>query len=77
MVNYFILPLFAFANAGIFLLDMAPSSVIEGISLSVILGLVIGKFLGIFIFSFAAIKLKWAPMPAHTCLLYTSDAADD
>jgi NhaA family Na+:H+ antiporter len=66
MVNYFILPLFAFANAGIFLLDMAPSSVIEGISLSVILGLVIGKFLGIFIFSFAAIKLKWAPMPAHT-----------
>lgn len=65
MVNYFILPLFAFANAGIFLLDMAPSSVIEGISLSVILGLVIGKFLGIFIFSWAAIKLKWAPMPAH------------
>lgn len=65
-VNYFILPLFAFANAGIFLLDMAPSSVFEGISLSVILGLVIGKFLGIFLFSFAAVKLKWAPMPAHS-----------
>ncbi|MDE6157625.1 MAG: Na+/H+ antiporter NhaA [Muribaculaceae bacterium] len=65
-VNYFILPLFAFANAGIFLLDMAPASVFEGISLSVILGLVIGKFLGIFLFSWTAVKLKWAPMPAHS-----------
>ncbi|MDE6611055.1 MAG: Na+/H+ antiporter NhaA, partial [Muribaculaceae bacterium] len=65
-VNYFILPLFAFANAGIFLLDMAPASVFEGISLSVILGLVIGKFLGIFLFSWAAVKLRWAPMPAHS-----------
>lgn len=65
-VNYFILPLFAFANAGIFLLDMAPASVFEGISLSVILGLVIGKFLGIFLFSWTAVKLRWAPMPAHS-----------
>lgn len=64
-VNYFILPLFAFANAGIFLLDMEPSSVFEGISLAVILGLVVGKFLGILIFSWITVKLKWAPMPAH------------
>ncbi|MDE6468655.1 MAG: Na+/H+ antiporter NhaA [Muribaculaceae bacterium] len=65
IVNYFILPLFAFANAGIFLLDMEPISVFEGISLAIIVALVLGKFLGIFIFSWLTVKLKLAPMPAH------------
>ncbi len=65
IVNYFILPLFAFANAGILLLGMDPASVFEGISLSVIIGLVLGKFVGIFSFSWLAVKLGIAPMPAH------------
>lgn len=46
IVNFFIVPLFAFANAGIFLLDTDPASVFEGISLAVIAGLVLGKFIG-------------------------------
>ena len=66
IVNFFIVPVFAFANAGIFLLDMDPVSVFEGISLAVILGLVIGKFVGIFLFSWITVKLKLAPMPAHS-----------
>lgn len=66
IVNYFIVPLFAFANAGIYLLDMDPASIIEGISLSIILGLVIGKFLGIFLFSWLTIKLNLAPMPVRS-----------
>ena len=66
IVNYFILPLFAFANAGIYLLDMDPTSIFHGISLAVIAGLVLGKFLGILSFSWLAVKLKWAPMPAHS-----------
>lgn len=65
-VNFIIIPLFAFANAGIFLLDMEPSSIFEGVSLAVIAGLVIGKFLGIFIFSWVAIKARLAPMPEHS-----------
>ena len=65
IVNYFIVPLFAFANAGIFLLDMEPASVFEGVSLAVVCGLVIGKFLGILLFSFLSIKTGLAPMPAH------------
>lgn len=65
-VNFIIIPLFAFANAGIFLLDMEPSSIFEGVSLAVILGLVIGKFLGIFIFSWVTIKTRLAPMPEHS-----------
>lgn len=63
-VNFFILPVFAFANAGIFLLDMNPASIFEGVSLAVIAGLVIGKFVGILTFSWITVKLKLAPMPS-------------
>lgn len=65
VVNNFIVPLFAFANAGIFLLDLNPASIVEGVSLAIILGLCLGKFLGIFIFSWLTVKLKWAPIPAE------------
>lgn len=65
IVNYLIIPLFAFANAGIFLLDTEPSSIVEGISLAIICGLIVGKFIGIFTFSWLTVKLKLAPMPAH------------
>ena len=66
LVNYFIIPLFAFANAGIYLLDMEPVSAFEGVSLAIICGLLVGKFVGIFSFSWLAIKLKLAPMPANS-----------
>jgi len=57
VVNYFIMPLFAFANAGVFL-DTSNLSVFSGVTLSVILGLFIGKITGIFIFTWLAVKLK-------------------
>lgn len=66
IVNSFIVPLFAFANAGIYLLDMAPATVVEGVSLAILLGLVLGKFIGIFLMSVITIKLGLAPMPAHS-----------
>lgn len=65
-VNYFIVPIFAFANAGIFLMDMDPASIFEGVSLAVIAGLVIGKFIGILSFSWLTVKLHLAPKPAHS-----------
>ena len=63
VVNYMIVPLFAFANAGIWLGDIEIAAVFQGISLAIIAGLVLGKFIGIFAFSWICIKLKWAPMP--------------
>lgn len=66
VVNYLILPLFAFANAGILLLGSDPASIVEGISLAIICALVLGKFLGIFLFSWLTVKFKLAPMPAHS-----------
>lgn len=65
IVNYMIIPLFAFANAGIFLLDIDPTTIFAGVSLAVIFGLVIGKFVGILLFSWITVKLKWAPMPEY------------
>ena len=66
MVNYFIIPLFAFANAGIFLLDLDPLTAVQGVSLAVIAGLVIGKFVGIFLFSWLTIILRIAPKPVQS-----------
>ncbi len=66
IVNNMIVPLFAFANAGIFLLDTDPTTIFEGISLAIILSLFVGKFLGIFVFSWLTVKLHLAPMPDGT-----------
>lgn len=63
IVNYIIIPLFAFANAGIFLGDLSFNQLFHGIAPAIILALVIGKFLGIFIVSGLTILLGWAPMP--------------
>ena len=63
LVNYLIIPLFAFANAGISFAGIGLSSVVSGLSLAIICGLVVGKFVGIFTFSWIAVKLGLAPMP--------------
>lgn len=65
-INYFVIPLFAFANAGINLEGMHIGSLFSGISLAVLLGLVIGKFVGIFSFSWLAIKSRLVSMPEGT-----------
>ena len=66
IVNYFILPLFAFANAGIVLVGTPLSSLFEGVSVAIIVSMVVGKFVGIFSFSWLTVKLGLAPMPAHS-----------
>ena len=57
-VTLVILPLFALANAGVYLGGLELSSVLtSSISLGVMIGLVLGKPIGIFSFTFAASKL--------------------
>ena len=64
LINYVVIPLFAFANAGIDLSQMSPSSIFSGVSLAVILGLVVGKFVGVFSFSWLAIRMKIVNLPS-------------
>lgn len=64
-VNFFILPIFAFANAGVDLAGMSLSHLFGAVPLGIMLGLFLGKQFGIFLFSWALIKLKIAYMPEH------------
>lgn len=63
LINYIVIPLFAFANAGIDLSAMSIGSVFSGVGAAVMLGLVIGKFLGVFLFSWIAVKLGIVSLP--------------
>ena len=63
-INNIVIPLFAFANAGVDLSGMSLGSLFSGVSLAVILGLVLGKFLGVFSFSWLAVRMKVVQLPA-------------
>ncbi|AHF78392.1 Sodium-hydrogen antiporter [Sodalis praecaptivus] len=63
-VVYLILPLFAFANAGISLRGVAPGHLVSLLPLGIAAGLVVGKPLGIVLFTAAAVKLRLARLPA-------------
>ena len=62
-VAFGIMPLFAFANAGVSLEGLTLSSLFDKVPLGIVLGLFVGKQLGVFVFSFISIKLKIAQMP--------------
>ncbi len=62
-VAFGIMPLFAFANAGVSLEGLSFSSLLDKVPLGIVLGLFVGKQLGVFMFSYIAIKLKVAQMP--------------
>ncbi|CAH0540247.1 Na+/H+ antiporter NhaA [Vibrio marisflavi] len=62
-VAFGILPLFAFANAGISLQGVDMAGLTSMLPLGVALGLLVGKPLGVFSFSYAAVKLGFAKLP--------------
>lgn len=63
LVNYIIVPLFAFANAGIYFGDLQITSLFSGVSLAIMISLILGKFIGIFSFAWFTVKLGWASIP--------------
>ena len=65
-VVYFIMPIFAFANAGVSLEGLSFSSFTSPVPLGILLGLFIGKQFGVFIFSYTSIKLGFAQMPTNS-----------
>ena len=62
-INYLVIPIFAFANAGVNFEGMSIGSLFHGVALGVFLGLLIGKFTGVLSFSWLSIKLGWCQMP--------------
>jgi len=63
-VAYAILPLFAFANAGVPLAGVSLASFLAPLPLGIAAGLIVGKAVGIFGVSFLAIRFGLAKMPA-------------
>lgn len=66
LINFIVIPLFAFANAGIDLSQMSIGSMFSGVGLSVMVGLVLGKFIGVFGLSWIAVRLNFVSLPAGT-----------
>ena len=64
-VAFGIMPLFAFANAGVSLSGLTFLSLLQPVPLGILLGLFIGKQLGVFVFSYISIKLGFAQMPSN------------
>ncbi|MBQ4789412.1 Na+/H+ antiporter NhaA [Pectobacterium versatile] len=66
-VAFLIIPLFAFANAGIVLQGIVLEKLFSPLSLGIAAGLLIGKPLGITLFSWLTIRLGYARLPAGVC----------
>ena len=62
-VAYFILPLFAFANAGVPLAGVTLESFTHPVPLGIALGLLLGKVIGVFGLTWLAIKTGLASLP--------------
>ena len=68
-VAFMIMPLFAFANAGVSLEGLSFSSLVMPVPLGILVGLFIGKQVGVMFFSFFAVKLGAAQMPDNSTWL--------
>ena len=62
-VAFMIMPLFAFANAGVSLQGLTFSSILLPVPLGILAGLFFGKQIGVMLFSYVSVKLKMAQMP--------------
>ena len=68
-VAFMIMPIFAFANAGVSLAGLSILSLLQPVPLGILLGLFVGKQVGVMIFSFIAVKIGAAQMPDNSSWL--------
>jgi len=64
IVAFFVLPVFAFANAGIRLVGVGVEQMFHDVPLGIAMGLFVGKQVGIFVICWFCIKLKMAKLPS-------------
>ncbi|WP_373447852.1 Na+/H+ antiporter NhaA [Campylobacter bilis] len=67
-IVFVILPLFAFANAGVNLSNIDLKAIFSPVSMGIFLGLFLGKQMGVFLFSYLAIRFKLAALPQEVHL---------
>lgn len=62
-VAFFVMPIFAFANAGVNMSGMSLDIILDPVPVGIFLGLVVGKQIGIFAFAWLLIKSGFAKLP--------------
>jgi NhaA family Na+:H+ antiporter len=65
-VAFMVLPIFAFANAGVSFAGMTWADIFNPVTMGIFKGLFFGKQIGIFLLVVLVIKLKLSPMPKDT-----------
>jgi len=65
-VAFGIMPIFAFANAGVSLEGLTLQTLLNPVPLGIVLGLFFGKQIGVFALSYISVKLKLADMPNNS-----------
>ena len=65
-VAFGIMPVFAFANAGVSLEGLTLSTLMNPVPLGIVLGLFFGKQIGVFVLSYISVKLKFADKPSNS-----------
>ena len=65
-VAFGIMPLFAFANAGVSLDGLSFGTLLNPVPLGIVCGLFFGKQIGVFLFSYIAVKLNLATKPSNS-----------
>ena len=63
-VAFGIMPVFAFANAGVSLEGLTFATLLNPVPLGIVLGLFFGKQIGVFVLSYISVKLKFADKPS-------------
>jgi Na+:H+ antiporter, NhaA family len=65
-VAFGIMPLFAFANAGVSLEGLSFNALLDPVPLGIVCGLFFGKQIGVFLFSYISVKLNYAEKPNNS-----------
>ena len=65
-VAYGIMPIFAFANAGVSLEGLTFATLLNPVPLGIVLGLFFGKQIGVFVLSYLSVKFKFADKPTNS-----------
>ena len=65
-VAFGIMPIFAFANAGVSLEGLTFTTLLNPVPLGIVLGLFFGKQIGVFVLSYISVKLKFADKPSNS-----------
>ena len=63
-VNFLVIPIFGFANAGVSFAGLTANTLFDSLTIGIVLGLVIGKLIGVFGSAYMAIRFGFAKAPA-------------